>query len=197
MVNRTDGHLTGMIFMILVTTGAHERKVRIPLACAVFWAPEIHMKLSEIKELISLVDESGLIEFEYETAEGEKLVMRKTGETVHTERIVSESQCLAEPDAVHSGDREETAGQTDSLLPGQFTIVSPMVGTFYRAPAPDSKAFVDVGDVVEPGQTVCIVEAMKLMNEIEAERRGRIIKILVDNEEPVEYGQPLFVLQDA
>lgn len=155
------------------------------------------MKLSEIKELISLIDESGLVEFEYESADGDKLIMRKWGETVQKKDVTAPSdQGAPEPDLA-SGEYGENADQADSLLPDQFTIVSPMVGTFYRAPAPGAKPFVEVGDIVEPGQTVCIVEAMKLMNEIEAERRGKIIKILVDNEEPVEYGQPLFVLQDA
>ena len=74
-------------------------------------------------------------------------------------------------------------------------ITSPMVGTFYRAPAPDADPYVEVGDRVEVGQTVCIVEAMKLMNEIEAEVRGKIVKVLVENMQPVEYGQQLFLLE--
>jgi oxaloacetate decarboxylase alpha subunit len=74
-------------------------------------------------------------------------------------------------------------------------IVSPMVGTFYRAPAPDADPFVDRGDVVEAGQTVCIIEAMKLMNEIQAECRGRVVEILVENAQPVEFGQKLFLLE--
>ena len=76
-------------------------------------------------------------------------------------------------------------------------ICSPMVGTFYRSPSPDSAPFVQVGDEVEPGQTLCIIEAMKLMNEIEAEQRGRIAKVLAENGQPVEFGQPLFLLEPA
>ena len=76
-----------------------------------------------------------------------------------------------------------------------MAIASPMVGTFYRAPAPDADPYVEVGDRVEVGQTVCIVEAMKLMNEIEAETRGRVVKILVENAQPVEFGQKLFLVQ--
>ena len=76
-----------------------------------------------------------------------------------------------------------------------ITITAPMVGTFYRAPAPDAPPYVEVGDLVEEGQALCIIEAMKLMNEIESEVRGRVVKILVENAEPVEYGQPLFVLE--
>ncbi|HEY6194323.1 MAG TPA: acetyl-CoA carboxylase biotin carboxyl carrier protein, partial [Candidatus Eisenbacteria bacterium] len=74
-------------------------------------------------------------------------------------------------------------------------IVSPMVGTFYRSPAPDADPFVEVGDVVEVGQTVCIIEAMKLMNEIEAETKGRVAQVLVENAQPVEFGQKLFLVE--
>jgi acetyl-CoA carboxylase biotin carboxyl carrier protein len=76
-------------------------------------------------------------------------------------------------------------------------IVSPMVGTFYRAPAPDADPYVEVGDMVEVGQTVCIVEAMKLMNEIESDFRGRVVRILVENAQPVEFGQKLFLIEPA
>jgi acetyl-CoA carboxylase biotin carboxyl carrier protein len=74
-------------------------------------------------------------------------------------------------------------------------VVSPMVGTFYRSPAPDADPFVEVGDVIEVGQTVCIIEAMKLMNEIEAETKGRVVRILVENAQPVEFGQKLFLVE--
>jgi acetyl-CoA carboxylase biotin carboxyl carrier protein len=78
-----------------------------------------------------------------------------------------------------------------------IAITSPMVGTYYRAPAPDADPYVEMGDMVEVGQTVCIVEAMKLMNEIESEVRGRIVQILVENAHPVEFGQTLFLLEPA
>ncbi|MGB9612932.1 MAG: acetyl-CoA carboxylase biotin carboxyl carrier protein, partial [Candidatus Margulisiibacteriota bacterium] len=74
-------------------------------------------------------------------------------------------------------------------------ITSPMVGTFYRAPSPDASPFVEVGDEVEPGKVVCIIEAMKLFNEIEAEVKGKVVKILVENGKPVEYGQKLFLIK--
>jgi oxaloacetate decarboxylase alpha subunit len=77
----------------------------------------------------------------------------------------------------------------------QKPIVSPMVGTFYRSPAPDADPFVEVGDVIEVGQTVCIIEAMKLMNEIQAEVRGRVVQVLVENAQPVEFGQKLFLVE--
>jgi acetyl-CoA carboxylase biotin carboxyl carrier protein len=154
------------------------------------------MKLSEIKELISVVDKSGLVEFEYKTAEGDQLVMRKQASSAPTSQPTV-VQPIATPGSVPDDAKvDSSADPAESLALGQFMITSPMVGVFYRAPAPDAPPFVAVGDVVEPGQTVCIVEAMKLMNEIEAERRGRVVRILVENEDPVEYGQPLFVLQE-
>ena len=87
-------------------------------------------------------------------------------------------------------------GAPDPAAPAsnQKAVVSPMVGTFYRSPAPDADPFVEVGDVIEVGQTVCIIEAMKLMNEIEAETKGRVAQILVENAQPVEFGQKLFLI---
>jgi oxaloacetate decarboxylase alpha subunit len=92
-----------------------------------------------------------------------------------------------------------TAAPTPAVAPvgteHLVAIVSPMVGTFYRAPAPDADPYAEVGDVVEVGQTVCIIEAMKLMNEIESEVKGRVVRILVENAQPVEYGQKLFLIE--
>ncbi|NLU42518.1 MAG: acetyl-CoA carboxylase biotin carboxyl carrier protein [Firmicutes bacterium] len=157
------------------------------------------MKLSEIRELINLVDKSGLAEFEYECSDGDRLVLRKSVSSAApeppsaVEPVRPQVEVYPEPEPSPAA----SAGQDESLAAGEFVITAPMVGTFYRAPAPGAEPFVEVGDVVEPGQTVCIVEAMKLMNEIEAERRGKIVKILVENEDPVEYGQPLFILKEV
>ena len=105
-----------------------------------------------------------------------------------------------EPFIVFAG-RQTSDGDT-AHVPSQVAenlavITSPMVGTFYRAPAPDADPYVESGDMVEVGQTVCIVEAMKLMNEIESEFRGRVVKILVENAQPVEFGQKLFLIEPA
>jgi acetyl-CoA carboxylase biotin carboxyl carrier protein len=102
------------------------------------------------------------------------------------------------PDARTPTDRKaEPAGNPRTGVETESTvaITSPMVGTFYRAPAPDADPYVESGDSVDVGQTVCIVEAMKLMNEIESEVRGRIVQILVENAQPVEFGQKLFLLE--
>ena len=89
----------------------------------------------------------------------------------------------------------EASGQGVELAPGTVTIDAPMVGTFYRAASPDAAAFVSEGDAVKEGQTLCIIEAMKLMNEIESKLTGRVVKILVENAQPVEFGQPLFLVE--
>lgn len=99
----------------------------------------------------------------------------------------------AQPQQQPSGSGEETAGGQDGQPSGEV-VKSPIVGTFYRSPSPEDDAFVSVGDQVEKGQTLCIVEAMKIMNEIESEFSGEVKKILVENAEPVEYDQPLFII---
>lgn len=109
----------------------------------------------------------------------------KTNEPMINEAMVSESM---------SSEAKANAA-SDKDLPRTKKILSPMVGTFYSQPAPDKPAFVSVGDIVKKGQPVCIIEAMKLMNEIESEVDGEIIQCLVDNEEMVEFGQPLFIVK--
>lgn len=135
----------------------------------------------ELKKLTLLMEESGLVELEIECG-GEKvrLVRGRSGETPPQ---------TAEPAATRTARRDaESEG-------GARAITSPMVGTFHRASAPEVPPFVEVGDVVERGQVLCLVEAMKMMNEIEAEFRGRIVKILVENGRPIEYGEPLFLVE--
>jgi len=89
----------------------------------------------------------------------------------------------------------EAAGQAVEMAPGTMTIEAPMVGTFYRATSPEAAPFVSEGDTVKEGQVLCIIEAMKLMNEIESKIAGRVVKILVENSQPVEFGQPLFLVE--
>ncbi len=98
----------------------------------------------------------------------------------------------AAPAPAASPKPDPAAGAADERL---VAVTSPMVGTFYRAPAPDADPYVEVGTAVEVGQTVCIIEAMKLMNEIESEARGRVVRILVENAQPVEFGQKLFLIE--
>jgi acetyl-CoA carboxylase biotin carboxyl carrier protein len=138
----------------------------------------------ELKRLTVLMEESGLVELEIESG-GEKvrLVRGRVGEPAS---VAASAPSTSPPRAA----RREA--ETEN---GARAITSPMVGTFHRAATPDAPAFVEVGDVVERGQTLCVIEAMKMMNEIEAEFRGRVGKIVVENGRPVEYGEPLFLIE--
>ena len=151
------------------------------------------MKEKEIKRLIKIVEESDISELEV-TRWGKRVRIRKGGPAVS-----SEPPSVEVPPSRTTETETQTipAAEPSGIEAGTIQIVSPMVGTFYRAPAPDAKPFVEVNDIVKPGKTVCVVEAMKLMNEIEAEVEGRIVKILVENGQPVEYNQPLFLLEPA
>jgi acetyl-CoA carboxylase biotin carboxyl carrier protein len=145
------------------------------------------MNAKEIRALLELLREYGLTEIEVER-EGERLRLRR--EPAQTPPL------LAAPAPVPpttTGAAAVAPARTDATP--LLTIDAPMVGTFYRSPAPDAQPYVREGDAVKKGQVVCIIEAMKLMNEIEAKVAGRVAKVLVENAQPVEYGQPLFVLE--
>ncbi|WP_458121910.1 acetyl-CoA carboxylase biotin carboxyl carrier protein [Paenibacillus sp. Z6-24] len=156
-------------------------------------------KLNEIKELIQLVDETSVQEIEIEN-EGSRLVIRKPGkaETVYVQAPTAApamqpvSQPAAAPQAAVSAAPAAAAPEVDPTL---HTIVSPMVGTFYRSPSPETGPFTGVGEKVSHKSVVCIIEAMKLMNELEAEVNGTIVEVLAENGQLVEYGQPLFVVK--
>ena len=150
------------------------------------------MDLRKLKKLIDLVEESGISELEL--TEGE--------EKVRISRNSPNSQAMMQPMhmqhmyAAPAGMPAPAAAPVEAAEPEieGHVVKSPMVGTFYRSPSPDAKAFVDVGSKVETGDTICIIEAMKLLNEIEADHTGVIKAILVENGQPVEYGEPLFVI---
>ncbi|HEX2826516.1 MAG TPA: acetyl-CoA carboxylase biotin carboxyl carrier protein [Burkholderiales bacterium] len=155
------------------------------------------MDLRKLKTLIDLVQQSGIAELEI--TEGEEKVRISRG-------VPGAAQAVPQPAAVYmapppaappAAGGEPSAAAAPAEAPREpegHVIKSPMVGTFYRQSAPGAKPFVEVGQAVKTGETVCIVEAMKLLNEIEADRDGVIKEILVENGQPVEYGQPLFVL---
>ena len=145
------------------------------------------MVLKEIKEMIQLMHEHQLVELEVER-EGVKIRLRKNGDTVT--QSVTAAPALAAPAPTAT-----PAAPAPAPVANRAPIKSPMVGTFYRAPAPDAPPFVESGQTIEVGQVICIIEAMKLMNEIKAETRGRLVEIPVENGDPVEFGQPLFVIE--
>ena len=159
------------------------------------------MDLRKLKKLIDLVQESGIAELEI--TEGEEKVRIASGGAVS----VTPLQSAAAPAPATAGAPAGAAAQATPAVaapagaateppPGAegHVVKSPMVGTFYRSPAPDAKPFIEVGGVVKEGETICVIEAMKLMNEIEADASGTIKQILVENGQPVEYGQALFII---
>ncbi len=163
------------------------------------------MRPKEIKKLIELVEQSNINELEV-SRWGKKVrilksVNRPSTSTIHAEtplvssptRVPLAQEIILPPETATSPKVESssTAAASDNII----EVKSPMVGTFYRAPAPDADPYVQVGDIVSPKQVLCIIEAMKLMNEIESEWRGKIKAILVDNAQPVEYNQVLFNIE--
>ena len=156
------------------------------------------MNVKEIRELVRLLSGTDVTELDLET-EGMKIVIKK-GQPAQTSAAHQETAnpVAAAPSAAPAAAPApvtEAEPEQRTLGPNQFLIVAPMVGTFYRAPSPEADPYVQAGEVVDQGQIVCIIEAMKLMNEIESEWKGRIKEILVENAQPVEYGQPLFLLE--
>lgn len=154
------------------------------------------MKAKEIQDLIDFISNSGLAEVKIETDEF-KLSIKKYSEapTVKLEAAPIAAPVAAAPPAQTPVAPAPTAPKEDTSK--LVEIKSPMIGTFYRTSNPDSDPFVGVGDSVTAGQTVCIIEAMKLFNEIESEVSGKIVKVLVENATPVEYDQPLFLVDPA
>ena len=151
------------------------------------------MNIDQIKELIEILNHTDIAELCVES-EGVKISIKKWAAYAPPAAVVQPQAATAPPLKEQAEPRPAPTGEpVDESR--YVTVTAPMVGTFYRAPAPDAPPYVSVGDVVEVGQPLCIIEAMKLMNEIESEVKGRIVKILVENEEPVEYGQPLFLIE--
>lgn len=150
------------------------------------------MNLEEIKELVQLVIDSGVAELEVTRGEDKVRIRRNTNVT--TQEIIVPAQAAS---VVTAGAPASTETTPDGTVEdeNQEYVKSPIVGTFYEAPAPDAPPFVSVGDKVTPGQVLCIIESMKLMNEIEAEISGTITATLVENGRPIEYGETLFAIR--
>ncbi len=152
------------------------------------------MEIDDIRKLVELMEERGVVELEMEDRKGKIRLVRENHRAPMVAQFIPPPLSLpAQPVPVTAPLAVERAAEPSSTT--DTPIVSPMVGTFYRAPSPDSKPYVDVGSVVEKEDVVCIIEAMKMMNEIRAEVRGRVRKILVENGQPIEYDQPLFLLE--
>lgn len=155
------------------------------------------MDLDLIKKLVKIVDTSGITDLEIEEGELKIKIAKKVRNApvithaqipVHSAQPVSHTSSIEIPKQI---------SENEPVAANLHEIRSPIVGTFYRAPAPDADSYVQVGSVVAPGSVLCIVEAMKLMNEIESDVSGKVVKILVENGKPVEYNQPLFLIELA
>ena len=151
------------------------------------------MDLRKLKKLIDLVEESGIAELEITEGEEKVRISRNNSSNAPATATVTPVAAPATPAPAAPG-APPGAGEPVAAAPEGHVLKSPMVGTYYRAPTPGAKAFVEVGQTVNEGDTVCIIEAMKLLNEIEADRSGVIKAILVENGQPVEYGHPLMVI---
>jgi len=169
------------------------------------------MDLSQIQSLIKFVSKSGVNEVELETKDFKINIKTTKGADPATQVVMPAQGYLPPqpaapapapaapapapaPEAAKGGDDKKGGDADDSKY---ITIKSPMIGTFYRSSSPDADAFVSVGDEIAPGKVICIIEAMKLFNEIEAEVSGKIVKVLADDASPVEYDQPLFLVDPS
>lgn len=145
------------------------------------------MNIKEIKEMINLMNEHNLAEIEIEK-DGNKIRLKKLSATSDEPR----GQIIVEHQSIEESKAEAKAQKATSLT---VEIKAPMVGTFYRAPSPEANPYVETGQIIEVGQVICIIEAMKLMNEIKSEIKAKIVDCLVENTEPVEFGQPIFLVE--
>lgn len=153
------------------------------------------MDLNLIKKLIRVVENSEITEFSFSQADM-KIKISKNSNNGAQNLVHSVPQVVQQPAAASTEVKPSDSKQIETAAPSNLhEIKSPIVGTFYRAPAPDADPYVQVGDSISPGSVMCIVEAMKLMNEIESDVSGKIVKILVENATPVEYNQPLFLVE--
>ncbi len=149
------------------------------------------MDIRKVKKLIELLEESGIAEIEIHEGEESVRITRVTQSATMIAAPVAAAP-IAAPLAAPAAAIEEKA---DDGIPAGHQVTSPLVGSFYRSSSPSAKAFVEIGQSVTEGETLCIVEAMKIMNEIEADKSGTIKAILAENGDPIEFGQPLFVIE--
>lgn len=148
------------------------------------------MDIRKIKKLIEMIEESGIAELEIKEGE-EEICIRRYSAAPPAVAYAPAAPMVSAPQQAPT----VTATKPDEEIITGHIVKSPMVGTFYRSASPGAKAFVDIGHTVMVGDTLCIIEAMKILNQIEADKSGTITKILVENAEPVEYGQPLFIIE--
>ena len=153
------------------------------------------MDLRKLKTLIDLVSDSNVSELEITEAEGKVRIVKGGGSVVHTYSQPMYQQVQPGHSQAAPVTAVAAVEPVAEVVATGHTVKSPMVGTFYRSASPGAKAFVEIGSVVKEGETICIIEAMKILNEIEADKSGTVSKILCENGQAVEYGQPLFIIE--
>jgi len=156
------------------------------------------MDIRKIKKMIELLEESGIAEIEIKEGEESLRIARVLPGQPMTTYVTSAPPQLAAPAPIPAAPAAAAADADSGPAragAGEHVVTAPMVGTYYSSPTPGAKQFVEIGDAVEVGQILCIIEAMKMMNQIESEKAGKVRAIMVKNGEPVEFGQPLFIIQ--
>jgi acetyl-CoA carboxylase biotin carboxyl carrier protein len=157
------------------------------------------MDIRKIKKLIELLEESGIAEIEIKEGEEAVRISRMPAPGAYAHAVPQYLHMPAAPAAAPLAQAQASLPAAESAAPkpspNEHVITAPMVGTFYASPSPGAKAFVEIGDEIKVGQVLCIIEAMKMMNQIEADKGGKIASIMARNGDPVEFGQPLFVVE--
>ena len=153
------------------------------------------MDLRKLKTLIDLVSESNVSELEITEAEGKVRIVKSAGVVMAAPVAMAAAPVVAAPVAAPAAAAAPVAAEVAAPVPTGHTVKSPMVGTFYRSSSPGAAPFVQIGSVVKEGDTLCIVEAMKILNEIEADKAGTVTQVLCENGQAVEYGQPMFIIE--
>ena len=151
------------------------------------------MDIRKVKKLIELLEESGIAEIEI--TEGEESVRISRYNQAPAQQVMMQAAPAPAHHAAPAAAAAPAAPSGEPALPAGHQVKSPMVGTFYRSPSPGAKSFVEVGQAVKEGEVLCIIEAMKMMNQIESDKAGTVKAILADNGDPIEFGQPLFIIE--
>ena len=155
------------------------------------------MDIRKVKKLIELLEESGISEIEISEGEESVRISRYPKPGTVSVQTIAAPTAAAQPSATPAPANAETQAAPAAAPPQRgHQVTAPMVGTFYSGPAPGAKPFVEIGTEVKPGDTLCVIEAMKMMNQIESEVSGRVVSILIENGTPVEFGQALFVIEE-
>jgi acetyl-CoA carboxylase biotin carboxyl carrier protein len=150
--------------------------------------------IKRLKKILKVLEDANFNEIEWEEKDFKIRVKKNIPEVTESKNFINLPQFHSEVPKGLPKPQEKQLTEME-LAEGKNIIRSPLVGTFYRSPSPNASSFVNEGDVIKPGQILCIIEAMKLMNEVESDREGKIVSILVENAHPVEYGEPLFIIE--